>query len=552
MRLKLKWLLLLPAVLVGLFLFVRWKSRSELPPKATLTTFADDLQRSLKVRNNSVDAFVFDGQHAVEDALVGQDWHRVNDELRRQGATVIDYDQSSVMITFPKVPMVAGPGAKLLPAIALFRNRPQSADAPDELKVMHAEFMLRSMEPVRSEEWKRAFPKTSSIGIALARPKVLALLPKYESLRNVTLRHSHTRDIPGQKGYISLQFELGNPPDKEERSLNLNYYFATDLEPLPHRYVSWIPFTYERSRDLTAFSQVFGESGESSATRSRFTLRKRGTQDGPPVEPQMPSAVTNRGLEKLRGDITSLDVAQIPALDFKLLERFKKVKTLDVGYIGTLSQAKALAALPALTDIRFRTNSPEVVAQVGTLRNLVSIDLVGAPNQWGKQFTTKTLLPLANLPKIGRFNVVRTNGSGDELVRALSRRNGLRELQLMEKATYTAGALAELKKAKQLHRLWIRGEAIDAKGWAAIAAHSGIEELLISAGKFDTGSLDQIASMPNLKKLILASPKGKIEASSFRNCRKLESLLIFNTTNLTLEKVKEIQNTLGPEFELKD
>lgn len=552
MRPKLKWLFLLPAVLVGLFLFVRWKFRSESPQKATLSTFAADLERSLKVRKNSVDAFVFDGQHAVEDALIGQEWHRANDELQRQGARVVDYDQSSTMITFPEQSLVPSPGAKLVPTVVLFRNRPRNGDAPDDLKVTHAEFLLRSIEPVRSEDWLRAFPNTSSIGIALARPKLRALILKYEWLRDVSVRHSHSRDVPGQKGFLSVQFDLGNPPDKEERRLYLNYQFTTELEPMPRRYVSWIPFTYEGSRDFTTLLQASGELGEAPATRKTFLLRKKGTRDRDGVEPELTTVATNRGLEKLLADITTLDVGQVPALDFSLLQRFHKVTTLDAGYIGTLSQAKALSALPGLTDIRFRTNSPEVVAQIGQLRNLVSIDLVGAPNQWGKHFTAKTLLPLASLPKIRRFNVVRTNGSGDELVRALSRLNDLSELQLMERATYTAEALGELRNAKRLRRLWIRGDSIDAKGWAAIAECKSIEDLLISTATLDKASLGLISSMPNLKRLRLTTLKGSIEADSFANAQRLENLSFLNCSGMNLARAKQIQTALGNEFEFQD
>lgn len=552
MRPRLKWLFLLPAVLVGLFLFVRWKFRSEIPQKATLATFAADLDRSLKVRKNSVDAFVFDGQHAVEDALVGQEWHQANDELRRQGATVVAYDQSSTMVTFPEQSLVPSPGAKLVPTVVLFRNRPQSGDAPDALKVMHAEFLLRSIEPVRSEDWLRAFPNTSSIGIALARPKLRALIPKYEWLRDVTVRHSHSRDVPGQKGFLSVQFDLGNPPDKEERRLYLNYQFTTELEPMPRRYVSWIPFTYEGSRDFTTFLQASGELGEAAATRKTFLLRKKRTPDRDRVEPELPTVVTNRGLEMLPADITTLDVGQVPALDFSLLQRFQKVTTLDVGYIGTLSQAKALTSLPGLTDIRFRTNSPEVVVQIGQLRNLVSIDLVGAPNQWGKHFTTKTLLPLARLPKLRRFNIVRTNGSGDELVRAFAKLNDLSELQLRERATYTAEALGELRNAKHLRRLWIRGDSIDAKGWAAIAGCRSIEDLLISTANLDKASLGLISSMPNLKSLRLTSIKGSIEAGSFANAQGLESLTFLNCSGTNRARAKKIQKALGNEFEFQD
>ncbi len=243
---------------------------------------------------------------------------------------------------------------------------------------------------------------------------------------------------------------------------------------------------------------VFEEATELKVARRGFVLGD--------------TALADSALAKAATTATRLRLCEVGPNSLMSLQRFPKLRQLDLSASPELHNANALSALRGLPlhtlQLRAMWLDAQACAAIAGITTLQELFL-GSP--WGMD----GLVAEAEAPSTtGRLAAPwlfapRAPGIDDEALTALSRLDQLKELAIFG-GTFGDRGLAQLAQLPKLQRLvLIACQQITPAGWSALAGHP-LQNLVLTGCAFD----QRLAMLPDLQELMVGSAEAPTSLAS--------------------------------------
>lgn len=531
--------LIVGCLAAGLGGYFWWRSLTAPLEHATLPTLVQDLKRARTESKGSINVYAYRMHHFLQEALVGQRWTDVYDQLQRQGAVHIGGGPSSASFELPDCGFDFPGGRRMKATIHVQREAPRPTGGSSDLRANYVNFDLSLEDPLKLKDPGTAFSAGSALSRQFRQADTVSALEKWPRVSQLTLSYmSDPKRVVA--GALTVHIHLVPPVGLNDGGGHVMGRWNSGLEGNRKRPLPWLPLAFGTSRDSLEYSG--GSSPPDNPGRTSYSLRRKDS----PAENYKPNAeaLSNTGLAAMPTDTESLSISPWSSRDLTSLPRLTKLKFVELQDVRA-KDLTSIVALPKLERLYLSSTALPSLAILAKCPALADLTLNGAIAD------KSDVQVIAGMKQLKALRIYRRQPHARDLIAAIGTLPKLETLWFSQVEVLTGDALRIIAKSPNLKNLFLNVKGVPTKELAALGSLSKLETLRLNGASFDEAAIERLASLKSLSYLRISASEGLggDRILAFAKLPNLRSIEFYQCAGVKDAALMKLKSRLGAEFE---